>query len=171
MMRMCSRCKKRPAVVYVSDGTEGNMVGLCMACAKEAGVKPINSLLENMNITDEDSYWGDIKVEFTAMPEHGRVTVAGSNKMLVFRADEGYVGNDSFTLYVTDGFNKSEEITVNVTVHEKENIPQNESLSEESSSAPTGEKENTPPLWLIILLSLLGLAIVAVAVAAIVKRK
>lgn len=124
-----------------------------------------------MNITDEDSYWGDIKVEFTAMPEHGRVTVAGSNKMLVFRADEGYVGNDSFTLYVTDGFNKSEEITVNVTVHEKENIPQNESLSEESSSAPTGEKENTPPLWLIILLSLLGLAIVAVAVAAIVKRK
>ncbi len=54
MMRMCSRCKKRPAVVFLSDGTDGNPIGLCMTCAKEAGIKPINNLLEKMNISDED---------------------------------------------------------------------------------------------------------------------
>ena len=54
MIRMCSRCKKRPAVVFLSDGTDGNPVGLCMTCAKESGIKPINNLLEKMNISDED---------------------------------------------------------------------------------------------------------------------
>ena len=54
MIRMCSRCKKRPAVVFLSDGTDGNPIGLCMTCAKESGIKPINNLLEKMNISDVD---------------------------------------------------------------------------------------------------------------------
>lgn len=125
----------------------------------------------DIEITDSDSYWGDIAIEFVKMPEHGRVTVAASKKTLIFRADEGFVGNDSFVLQVTDGFNYSEELTVNVTVHEKTEVSQSESTPEEDSSNPSPIKEKSAPVWLVVLLSLLGLAIVAVAAAAIIKRK
>ena len=125
----------------------------------------------DIEITDADSYWGDIAIEFVKMPEHGRVTVAASKKTLIFRADEGFVGNDSFVLRVTDGFNYSEELTVNVTVHEKTEVSQSESTPEEDSSNSSPIKDKSASVWLVVLLSLLGLAIVAVAAAAIIKRK
>ena len=56
MMRLCSKCKKRPAVVFISDPAkqEGEPNGLCLVCAKEMGIKPINDMLSKMNISDED---------------------------------------------------------------------------------------------------------------------
>ena len=55
-MKMCSKCKKRPAVVFVSDmsnpSAEPN--GLCLVCAKEMGLKPVEDMLKKMNISDED---------------------------------------------------------------------------------------------------------------------
>ena len=56
MMKLCSKCKKRPAVVFISDQNAPNKEpqGLCMVCAKQAGIKPIDDLLKNMNISDED---------------------------------------------------------------------------------------------------------------------
>ncbi len=125
----------------------------------------------DIKITDTDSYWGDVTVEFVKMPEHGGVTVAASKKTLIFRADDGYIGTDSFVLRVSDGFNYSEEITVNVTVNEPV-VNENDSSGENESTVPSGAQSNkTVPLWLIILLSVLGLAIVAVAVAAITKKR
>ena len=53
-MIMCSKCHKRPAVVFLSptaDGRESR--GLCLICAKELGIKPVNDLLDQMGITDE----------------------------------------------------------------------------------------------------------------------
>ncbi|HHW46426.1 MAG TPA: ATP-dependent Clp protease ATP-binding subunit [Clostridiales bacterium] len=56
MIRLCSKCKTRPAVVFVSEmgGTSTKPKGLCIICAKELGIKPINDMLEKMNISDED---------------------------------------------------------------------------------------------------------------------
>ncbi len=56
MMRLCSKCKQRPAVVFISDPVkqEGEPNGLCLVCAKEMGIKPINDMLSKMNISDED---------------------------------------------------------------------------------------------------------------------
>ncbi|MBO5089869.1 MAG: ATP-dependent Clp protease ATP-binding subunit [Clostridia bacterium] len=55
-MKLCSKCKKRPAVVFVSDmsnpSAEPN--GLCLVCAKELGIKPVDDMLKKMNISDED---------------------------------------------------------------------------------------------------------------------
>ncbi|NLJ30071.1 MAG: ATP-dependent Clp protease ATP-binding subunit [Clostridiales bacterium] len=51
---MCSRCHKRPAVVFISptvDSKESR--GLCLVCAKELGIKPVNDLMEKMGITEE----------------------------------------------------------------------------------------------------------------------
>ena len=53
-MMMCSRCKKRPAVVFVSQGFDSNnSQGLCLVCAKELGIKPVNDMMEKMGITDD----------------------------------------------------------------------------------------------------------------------
>ena len=54
-MLMCTRCKKRPAVVFVSNGINGQPTqGLCLVCAKELGIKPVNDIMEKMGITDEE---------------------------------------------------------------------------------------------------------------------
>ncbi len=54
-MLLCSRCKKRPAVVFLSNGLNGSEPqGLCLVCAKELGIKPVNDIMEKMGITDEE---------------------------------------------------------------------------------------------------------------------
>ena len=55
-MKLCSKCKKRPAVVFVSDMSNPNAEpnGLCLVCAKEMGIKPVEDMLKKMNISDDD---------------------------------------------------------------------------------------------------------------------
>lgn len=55
-MKLCSRCKKRPAVVFVANAADTNSEpdGLCLVCAKELGIKPIDDMLKKMDITDDD---------------------------------------------------------------------------------------------------------------------
>ena len=50
-MQMCSRCHKRPAVVFVTrmDNNETKNEGLCLNCAKELGL-PVNNILSNMGL-------------------------------------------------------------------------------------------------------------------------
>ena len=55
-MKLCYKCKKRPAVVFISDTTKPNSEpqGLCLVCAKESGIKPIDDMLKKMNISEEE---------------------------------------------------------------------------------------------------------------------
>ncbi len=55
-MKLCSKCKKRPAVVFMSNplNPSAEPEGLCLVCAKELGIKPVDDMLKSMNITDED---------------------------------------------------------------------------------------------------------------------
>ena len=52
---LCSRCKKRLAVVFVSrmEGDKTYNEGLCLQCAKELGIKPVEDLMSKMGITDD----------------------------------------------------------------------------------------------------------------------
>ena len=53
---MCSRCKKHVAVVFITrleNGVSKND-GLCLKCAKDLGIKPIDDMMKKMGITDED---------------------------------------------------------------------------------------------------------------------
>ena len=56
MDMICTRCKKRPAVVFMTrlDGDKTVSEGLCLKCAKELGIKPVNDLIEKMGLTEED---------------------------------------------------------------------------------------------------------------------
>ncbi|MBQ1376032.1 MAG: ATP-dependent Clp protease ATP-binding subunit, partial [Clostridia bacterium] len=52
----CYRCKKRPAVVFMTvfeNGKPENK-GLCIKCAKELKIGNIDKILERMGMTDED---------------------------------------------------------------------------------------------------------------------
>ena len=52
---LCSKCKKRPAVVFVSTNRDdASTQGLCIMCAKELGVKPVADIMDKMGITDDD---------------------------------------------------------------------------------------------------------------------
>ena len=55
-MKLCSKCQKRPAVVFMSNPMNPNAEpeGLCLMCAKELGIKPVDDMLKSMNISDED---------------------------------------------------------------------------------------------------------------------
>ena len=55
-MKLCSKCKKRPAVVFISNPAtpSAEPEGLCLMCAKELGIKPVDDMLKSMNVTDED---------------------------------------------------------------------------------------------------------------------
>ena len=55
-MQLCSKCQKRPAVVFMSDMSkpDSKPQGLCLVCAKEMGIKPVDDMLKRMNISDED---------------------------------------------------------------------------------------------------------------------
>ena len=124
----------------------------------------------DLDITDTDSYWGDITVEFPQMPQHGYVAAAAGKKSLVYTADEDYSGEDSFTVVVSDGFNRSKETVVHVTVIAPV-PPEETSVPEETSEVSGGETPQAElPVWLIAVVSALGLAVVAVAAVLIVKK-
>ena len=54
-MMLCSKCQKRPAVVFLSNGTSGSdTVGYCLTCAKELGIKPVTDIMDKMGISEED---------------------------------------------------------------------------------------------------------------------
>lgn len=53
---MCSRCKKRPAVLFIStvSGSERKNEGLCLSCAKELGLPQVSEYLKQMGISEEE---------------------------------------------------------------------------------------------------------------------
>ena len=55
-IQKCARCKKRPAVVFITRLEDGKKVneGLCLLCAKELGIQPINDMLKQMGISEDD---------------------------------------------------------------------------------------------------------------------
>ena len=55
-MKLCSRCKKRVAVIYVTKTENGQTTseGLCLRCAKELGIKPMSDIIRKLGISEEE---------------------------------------------------------------------------------------------------------------------
>lgn len=55
-MMLCSRCKKRPAAIFITtmNGNEKKNEGLCFACAKELGITQVDDYLKQMGISEEE---------------------------------------------------------------------------------------------------------------------
>ena len=55
-MIMCSNCKKRPAVVFITSvqGNEKKNEGLCLVCARNKHIPQVSEYMEKLGITDEE---------------------------------------------------------------------------------------------------------------------
>ena len=55
-MVLCSRCKKRPAVVFITSmhGNEKKNEGLCLMCAKEMNIPQVADYMSQLGISDDD---------------------------------------------------------------------------------------------------------------------
>ena len=55
-MIMCSQCKKRPAVVFLTStkGNERKNENLCLVCAKERNIPQVAEYMEKLGITDDE---------------------------------------------------------------------------------------------------------------------
>ncbi len=85
---LCSRCKKRTAVVFIStiQGNEKRDEGLCLICAKELGVPQVNDYLEKMGISDEDleESYKMLFGEEAPLAEDDDFSPGGANTMIPF---------------------------------------------------------------------------------------
>ena len=61
---MCSRCGKNVAIVFITKIENGQTKneGLCLKCARELHIKPVDDVIEKMGLTDDDleSITGDM---------------------------------------------------------------------------------------------------------------
>ena len=61
---MCSRCGKNVAIVFITKIENGQTKneGLCLKCARELHIKPVDDVINKMGISDEDldSITGDM---------------------------------------------------------------------------------------------------------------
>ena len=53
---LCARCKKNPAVIFVTkiERGETSNEGFCLKCAKDLNIKPVQDIIKKMGLTDED---------------------------------------------------------------------------------------------------------------------
>ena len=53
---ICTRCKRNPAVIFITrieNGVSSNE-GICLKCARELNIKPVEDIIRRMGLTDED---------------------------------------------------------------------------------------------------------------------
>ena len=53
---LCSRCKKRPAMFFITkmEGDKSTQEGLCMKCAMEMNIGPIKQMMQSMGISEDE---------------------------------------------------------------------------------------------------------------------
>ena len=83
-MMMCSRCHKRPAVVFISQinpnkPDEKKNEGLCLLCAKELGLPQVDDYIKSMGISEEDI--NAMSEQLAEIPEGDDFEMGGSGTM------------------------------------------------------------------------------------------
>ena len=69
----CSRCGKNPAVVFITkyENNQTKNEGLCLKCARELHIKPVDDVLNKMGISDEelDGLSGDMMTALSGVED------------------------------------------------------------------------------------------------------
>ena len=55
-LTLCSRCGVNPAVIFITkmEGDKTTNEGLCLSCAKNMGIAPLDNMMSQLGINDED---------------------------------------------------------------------------------------------------------------------
>ena len=53
---LCTRCKKNAAVIFITkiEGGQSSNEGICLKCAREMNIKPVEDIIRRMGLSDED---------------------------------------------------------------------------------------------------------------------
>ena len=53
---LCSRCGKNVAVIFITklENGQSKNEGLCLKCARELHIKPVDDIINKMGLSDED---------------------------------------------------------------------------------------------------------------------
>ena len=72
---LCSRCKKNVAVIFITriENGESHNEGLCLRCARELHIKPVDEMMEKLGISDADldNLTGDVAEMLGSMGRSG----------------------------------------------------------------------------------------------------
>ena len=98
-LQVCARCKKRPAMVFITRLEKDKSIneGLCLVCAQELGIKPVNDMLSRMGIDENeianmldgmDSTLPELMDDDSDTPE-GKVPTLNLNELFNFGGQGG----------------------------------------------------------------------------------
>ena len=91
---VCSRCQKRPAVVFVSSNKDDQQPrGYCLLCAKELGIKPVEDIIKKMGISPDDleSVQEQMDSIMENMGDMGDMGVMGASWVEAAGAESGWL--------------------------------------------------------------------------------
>ena len=77
--QICAKCKQRPAAVFITKLENGKSTqeGICLQCATELGIKPVNDILKKMGIDEEAIQ--NMSQEINGLMESGLMEVDGAD--------------------------------------------------------------------------------------------
>ena len=98
-LQVCARCKKRPAMVFITRLEKDKSIneGLCLVCAQEVGIKPVNDMLSRMGIDENeianmiesiDSNLPEFTAEDSDTPE-GKIPTLNLSELFNFNGPDG----------------------------------------------------------------------------------
>ena len=103
---LCSRCKKRPAMVFITvDKGDSKPQGLCLTCAKEMGIKPLDDIMNKIGVSEE---------EVEAMAEQMSALMASGDESLE-NYDELLAGTSASFPFLKNVFSEIPEESTNVS--------------------------------------------------------
>ena len=91
---LCVRCKKRPAIVFVQklEAGEAKSEGYCLSCARELGIKPVDEIMKQFGISDQDLE--AMEERFAGMMENGDMDPAAMMQQLGMMAPQDDADGD-----------------------------------------------------------------------------
>jgi len=101
---MCTICKENYAVVFITKITDGkqSQEGLCLSCARKQGIQPVNQLIEQTGMTDEDI--DNLNRQMTSLLENTEIDLQNMDFSNPFKK-----GNPFFNL-LNKAFQKSDGV-------------------------------------------------------------
>ena len=129
---LCSRCKKRTAVVFITaiQGEENHNEGLCLVCAKQLGIPQVKEYMDQMGMTDQDVE--EISDELTDITE---------NDDGGFFKKGGTAGFPNFLQNLMGGLPKGFEAFAKSDSNGEEDSVSGENVSEETEKKSKGPRQ------------------------------
>lgn len=135
-MMMCSICKENYAVVFITKIIDSKQTqeGLCLSCAKKQGIQPVNQLIEQTGMSEEDI--DNLNKQMGNLFDNIDMDVAGSEPSGQTPASKG----NPFFNFINRAFPKNEELADGVSDSGKDTSEDKENKN--GTRTKTQEKKN-----------------------------